>query len=575
MNLRRASLLIGSVLVVSACGGGVTGPPAPTPTATPTPPSGGLGTVTGSAVIAASRAAAAAAVPARPLRSSINRRVYVPDQLMVKFRSGTATAAASGVHRQAGASVLRTIARLDVQVVRLAFGVSAASAMAAYRASGLVEYAEQDAYAYASVTPNDPSFGAQWHYPQISLPAAWDLTTGGAVIVAVIDTGTRADHPDSGVHVTGFDFISRTDNGDGDSRDPDPTDPGCPNIDPSDPSHGTHVAGTVAARTNNALGVAGVNWGGAAGTRIMALRVLGQILPSTDPLDCGVGTFSDIAEALTYAADHGAKVANMSFGGPSSNATMDSAITYVRGLGVTLVAAAGNNSCGPVEYPARNANVIAVGATTITNTRAPYSACGPEIDVVAPGGSSAGGVLSTTWRASMPGSYVYEPFQGTSMATPHVAGLVALLISRGITGPANIQSVLQSTATPLGPPGFDNEFGWGLVNAAVAVGGGSGATRMCAFSGEIVATTITRQSDVVRVAASGSFTFANAQSGVKSVFVWQDIDGNSSVNAGDAFGRVDNVSIFPVMTTPPIGVTVLTYGTGAPVLSVPGGISCP
>jgi serine protease len=263
----------------------------------------------------------------------------------------------------------------------------------------------------------------------------------------------------------------------------------------------------------------------------------------------------------------------MSLGGPLSSMTMDSAIAYARGLGVTLVAAAGNDGCMTVSYPARNANVIAVAATTITNTRAPYSNCGPEIDVAAPGGSSAGGVLSTTW--SINGGFTYLAFQGTSMATPHVAGLVALLISRGITGPANIQSVLQSTATDLGAPGFDNEFGFGLVQAAVAVGGGSGATRMCAFSGEIVATTITRQSDVVRVAASGSFTFANAQSGVKSVFVWQDIDGNSSVNAGDAFGRVDNVSIFPGMTTPPIAVTVLTYGTGAPVLSVPGGISCP
>ena len=575
MALRRTCLLIAVVLGVSACGGGGTGVTMPTPT--PTPPPGGFGTVNGAAVVSASAAARAAAQPAQPLRTRINRPTHVPDQLLVKFRPAASASAASGLHAQVGATVLRAIDRIDVQVVRLGQGVSPQQAIAAYRTSGLVEFVEQDGYLFASRTPNDPSFGAQWHYPQINLPIAWDTTIGGPVIVAVLDTGYRTDHPDAGVTVTGFDFITRADNGDGDGRDPDPTDPGCPNISPSEFSHGTHVAGTVATHTNNGVGVAGVNWGGSSSTRLMILRVLGQILPSSDPLDCGVGTFSDIADALIYAADHGAKVASMSFGGAVSSSTMDAAIAYASSRGVTMVAAAGNNNCGAIEYPARHPMVIPVGATNIVNARASYSACGAELrdrGVVAPGGDGMGGVLSTTW--SITGGHVYVAFQGTSMATPHVAGVIALMITRGNTSPSGIQSTLRSTATDLGAAGPDTEFGAGLVNAAAAIGGGSGPTRMCAFTGSLAGTAITRQSDMRPVQSNGTFSITNAQSGVTTVFVWQDVDGSMSVTAGDIYGETPGVSVFPGGTTSNIAVTVQTRAVGSTVLAVGGGAAaCP
>lgn len=535
--------------------------PTPTPTATPTPP-GTTGTVTGSVAVAATAVPAAAGGPVRPVRSSLGRPTLVPEQLMVKFRPGVAAATAAEVHRQANATVLRTIERLDVQVVRLAPGTPAEAAMAAYRASGLVEYVEQDKYAYATVTPNDPMYSSQWHYPQIGLPSAWDITTGGAVIVAVLDTGIRFDHPDlTGVTVLGSgphtDFVSDPGNGDGDGRDNDPTDPGCAS-DPTDPSHGTHVAGTVAARTNNGIGVAGVNWGGVSPTKIMPLRVLNG---------CGTGTYTDIAAAIIYAADHGAKVINMSLGGPLGSPTVDSAITYARGLGVTLVAAAGNDFCTAVDYPARNPDVIAVAATTITNARASYSDCGPELDVAAPGGSGGtSGVLSPSWSPASGNGYWY--MSGTSMATPHVAGLVALMISRGITGPANIQSVLQSTATDLGTPGFDTAFGWGLVNAASAVVGGGTAGQLRAFSGLISGSTITRQSDAVVVRLDGTFTITAAQVGTKSVFVWQDFNSDGIVNTGDTYGRLDNVVINPGANTNIGSVTVSRY-SGPPITVTP------
>jgi serine protease len=530
----------------------------------------GTGTVTGTVRVSAAAQPRAAAVPARPVRGTLNQPSLVPDRLMVKFRAGASASATADVHRQAGATVVRTVDKLDVQVVRLAPGTAAGAAMAAYRASGLVEYVEQDAYASRMATPTDPQYSSQWHYPQIDLPTAWNTTTGGAVIVAVIDSGIRADHPDlTGVTVTGFDFNSDPDNGDGDGRDSDPTDPGCPNIDPSDLSHGTHVSGTIAARTNNGVGVAGVNWGGVSPTRLMALRVLGQVQPFTNPVNCGVGSYSDIADAIIYAADHGAKVINMSLGGSAGSTTVDSAIAYARARSVTIAAAAGNGSCSPVSYPARNSNVIAVAATTNTNTRASYSNCGLELDVAAPGGSTGAGVLSTTWSPA--GGHVYASFQGTSMATPHVSGLIALMISRGINDPTAIQSALQTTATDLGPAGHDNEFGFGLVNAAMAIGGGSAAGRLRAFAGTVSASNLAVESDVVVVTPAGAFTITNAQAGTRSVFAWQDFNGNGVIDTGDSYGRIDSVTIPAGGTTSGVAVTVQRYTgssitpTGAPL----------
>lgn len=548
----RATVLLILALVIAACGGSGVGPA-----------SGGLtGAVSGAATVAASRTASTSATPGvllLPLRPRAARPVHVPDRLMVKFRPGIAASASARAHAEVKAVVVATIDRLGVQVVRLAPGVSATGAMAAYGASGLVEYVEQDAYVYATATPNDPLYTAQWHFPLINLPLAWETTTGGATIVAVLDTGIRFDHPDlAGVTVPGFDFFA-------DPDDADPTDPGCPTVDPTDFSHGTHVSGTVAALTNNGAGVAGVTWGGAAATKIMPIRVLGE---DTGLPACGVGSYADLAAGITYAADHGAKVISMSLAGAASSTTVDNAISYARARGLTLVAAAGNGSCGPVGYPARNAQVIAVAATGNGSppTRASYSNCGPEVDIAAPGGDGSWFVLSTTWRPSDGFTNAYVGFQGTSMATPHVAGVIALMISQGWVGPAAIQARLEATATDLGAPGKDSEFGSGLVDAAAAIGGAAASTQMRAFAGVISGTTITRQSDSVGVAASGAFLITNAQAGTKTVFVWQDFNANGVVDADDSFGQTPGVVITAGATTSGVSVTVQRYS--GPTLTV-------
>ncbi|MCL6498700.1 MAG: S8 family peptidase [Firmicutes bacterium] len=491
--------------------------------------------------------------------------MYVPDQLLVKFRPGAQAQSVQALHQAAGGRVVRVIQQLGVHVLKLNPGISAASALATYRSSPLVQYAEQDVYAYALATPNDPGYPLQWHYPKIGLPAAWDVTTGAPVIVAVVDTGIRFDHPDlAGVTVPGYDFFD---------NDPDPTDPVCPSVDPNEASHGTHVAGTVAAVTNNNMGVAGVAWGGASAVKIMPIRVLGEDAAAGK---CATGTAAGTASAIVYAADNGAKVINLSLGSYAASQTEQAAVNYALSRGVALVAAAGNDNTSAPSYPAAYPGVIAVSATACNDTKASYSNYGSYIWIAAPGGDipdcDGDGyqdwVLSTWWSPSAGNQYGY--LRGTSMAAPHVSGVAALLISRGFVGPDTIRNRLRDTAVDLWAPGWDQYFGWGLVNAALAVGASNPNGMMRAFAGTISGSTITRQSDVATVAATGSFTITNAQSGTRSVFAWQDFNGNGQVDLGDYYGRVDNVVINPGGTTSGVVVTVRRYtGTGLVVARGP------
>lgn len=337
-------------------------------------------------------------------------------------------------------------------------------------------------------TPNDPFYKYQWHYTQINLPQTWDMTTGANAVVAVIDTGVALGHPDlQGQLMAGYDFIRNPANaGDGDGIDPNPDDPGDhSNDDGSSSFHGTHVTGTIVAATNNAIGAAGV----AFNARVMPLRV------------CGITncTSYDIEQAVRFAAglanDSGtvparrADVINISLGGTAPSPTEQSVYSQALAAGVIVVAAAGNDGANQPNYPAALNGVIAVGAVDAKKARAPYSNFGSWVTLVAPGGNTrqdingdgqADGVLSTVANDSG-GKLVYDYalWQGTSMATPHVAGVMALMkaVAPSLT-PQTVMSWLTSGALTddLGAAGKDDQFGCGLINASKAVaaaGGGS------------------------------------------------------------------------------------------------------
>lgn len=334
-------------------------------------------------------------------------------------------------------------------------------------------------------TPTDPFYEFQWHYPLINLPAAWDITVGDPnVTVAVVDTGALINHPDLQGQLLlgpsqGYDFISDPGNSlDGDGIDPNPDDPGDGGSFARSSFHGSHVAGTVAAATDNAIGVAGV----AGGTRILPLRVCGLL---------GCSSF-DIIEPVRYAAglpngsgtmaNPPVDVINLSLGGGSPSAAEQDAFDAARAAGVVTVAAAGNESTSAPSYPAAYQNVISVSAVGIDKSLTSYSNTGTMIDVAAPGGDFGPDVngdgfpdlVLSTGADDSSGliQFVYPFFAGTSMASPHVAGVIALMksVNAALT-PGQIDQLLANgeLTDDIGAAGRDNLFGHGLINAQKAV----------------------------------------------------------------------------------------------------------
>ncbi|WP_250461691.1 S8 family peptidase [Microbulbifer litoralis] len=420
----------------------------------------------------------------------------VTDRIIVKYKNSTQMGIASSLSQTALEQASRMAGTELKHMRRLATGAQLmrlngrkgetelAEIVGRLQQDPNVEYAEPDLLLQPLATPNDPNYSQQWHYFEstggLNLPTAWDTTAGAGVVVGVIDTGYRPHADLSANLLPGYDMISdSTVAQDGGGRDSDASDPGdwapagaCYSGSPASNSswHGTHVAGTVAAATNNGTGVAGVAYD----AKVVPIRVLGR---------CG-GYTSDIADAIIWGAGgsvsgvpanaNPAQVLNLSLGGSGScGSTTQNAINTARGLGATVVVAAGNSSANAGNYtPASCSGVVSVASVDRSGGRAWYSNYGNVVDVAAPGGDtsvSSNGVLSTLNSGSQsPGSDSYAFYQGTSMAAPHVAGAAALLYAvDGTLTPTEIESILTSTARSF--PASCSQCGSGIVDAAAAV----------------------------------------------------------------------------------------------------------
>ncbi|NOK05773.1 MULTISPECIES: S8 family serine peptidase [Myxococcus] len=391
---------------------------------------------------------------------ALDARDVVAGAIVVDFKDGTTKAEFDAWEADWGVDLeLNSVESAD-EALTVAVGVDDVDGvLERIRQHPAVEAAEPMMEVRASFTPNDPHFAQQWNLRMIDMPKAWERNRGKGVVVAVLDTGIAyEDHGDfkqapdlKGVKfVKGFDFV----NDDEHAND--------------DHGHGTHVAGTIAQATNNGEGVAGV----AFEATLMPVKVLNHF---------GGGNTADIADAIRFAADKGANVINLSLGGGAYSQVMASAVEYARKKGVTVVAAAGNGGRATVEFPAAYPGAVAVSAVGPDGVLAPYSSYGKELDIAAPGGDKRrgdqGGILQNTLDPRDVSRFVYASYQGTSMATPHVAAVAAMLYAAGAKGPDEVEQALYAGAKKSADQAWSEQYGHGLLNAEASLaslrGGGS------------------------------------------------------------------------------------------------------
>ncbi|WMW21769.1 S8 family serine peptidase [Methanolobus mangrovi] len=389
--------------------------------------------------------------------------LYVPGEILVKFNPGVSEAKISDMNSKNGAAVTYTSPYAGFKILKIPKTKSVEEMVEIYSKNPNVEYASANYIAHAAMVPNDEYYYLQWNFNStygINVTEAWNISTGKDVIVAVLDTGVAQNAPDlANTNFTyGWDFVN---------GDDDPTD---------DNSHGTHVTGTIAQSTNNNIGVAGVAYN----CTIMPVKILNKR---------GSGTLGQIVDGIYYATNNFADVISMSLGftpgiDPDGvNGILDNALDNAHNNGVTIVAAAGNDETGIVSYPAADENCIAVGATGYNGDLAYYSNWGTAIDVMAPGGELyrtldnqivGYGILQNTFDRK-PTAFDYYLYQGTSMATPHVSGVAALLIANGVTGPDNVRAAIENTAQDIYTASnvdgsqWDIYSGYGIVDAYAAL----------------------------------------------------------------------------------------------------------
>lgn len=374
--------------------------------------------------------------------SSVNQADTIPGSILVDFKDGTSESEIKAIGDSLGISFAENSPtgheyRYEIASVDPA---KEDAILMVLSANSNVEHAEPMGKYTVSYVPNDPLYAdQQWHMKRVGAENSWNMSCGQGVTVAVIDTGV-ACYDDKGFKrvsdlagtkcMAGYNFVSDDE------------------FAADDHAHGTHVAGTIAQTTNNGIGGAGL----APCVTIMPVKVLAAQ---------GGGTSEGVASGIRYAADHGAQVINMSLGSSMPSDVIEDAVNYAYEKGVVIVAANGNDS-GPVGYPAAFDHVIAVSATNERDDIAPFSSRGPQTAIGAPGTN----VMQQTICEGDPGCETFSSFNGTSMATPHVAGAAALVVSSGITDPDAVRQKLQATSDEKSD---HNKFGAGILRADSAV----------------------------------------------------------------------------------------------------------
>lgn len=357
--------------------------------------------------------------------------------------------------------------------------------------TGLFTVVEQDSVGKGGSIPNDPGFSSQWHLSTINAPAAWDITTGKTTVpIAMVDSGVNPAHPDLAAKLMpGWSFLLSNNN----------------TADVL--GHGTATAGVAAAASNNGVGVTGVSW-------------LSPIMPLVVLNSADSAYYSDIANAITYAADHGARVINVSIGGTAASSTLQSAVNYAWNKGAVVFASAMNNSTSTPYYPAACDNVIAVSATEPGDTLSGFSNYGSWIDLAAPGNN-----IYTTDNGGG-----YSTWYGTSFSSPIAAGTAALALSinPGLTA-QGLVNLLEANSDDIGAPGFDTSFGWGRINAyRVALAAQS------SVSVDSIAPSIAIAAPIGGLTVSGTVQIQGSATdniGVTRVELWIDGQLNSSCSS--------------------------------------------
>jgi thermitase len=421
-----------------------------------------------------------------PLLVEAKNSPHVKGELLVSLKEGVSDADLERSYKRRGGQKIQNLSKIKVHRIKVSEN-DLEAVEAALREDPNVEFVEKNLIGQATFVPNDPGYSAQWHLPRISAPAGWDMTRGSpSVTIAVIDSGIDPFHPDLSANlIPGYNFVA----GNNDTRDIY--------------GHGTAVAGAAGALGNSGIGVAGVAWTNS----IMPLVVLDS---------AGYGTVANVASAITYAADHGVKVINLSLAFNGSTLTLQNAVNYAWSRGVVIVAAAANASTNTPYYPAALTNVIAVSAADQNDNRASFSNYGNWIDVSAPGVS--------VYTTANGGGYQYSA--GTSLSSPIVAGLAALVFSANpnLTN-TQVVNLITANADDRGAPGFDTDHGWGRINVQ--------RTLQAAYNAPVLSVAITSPSSGSTVSSTANVSVAATSSaGINRVELY--IDGVLSGTAYNA-----------------------------------------